>query len=111
MDARSTRSTRSTLEAVRRDVCAADVAKMLLSLPERNRTVIELRYDYGGETQTFDAIGRAFRRTRERVRQLETQALRRLAPGRSARLATDRRASSRSGARAARPLRPHVPRS
>src|SRR3954451_13389979 len=65
---RSTRSRRSN--APRKQ---DDIAKMLLSLPECERSVIELRYRFVGDTHTLDAIGRAFGLTSERVRQLETQ--------------------------------------
>jgi RNA polymerase primary sigma factor len=48
-------------------------------LPERERRVLELRFGFDGETQTLEAIGKELGITRERVRQLETDALSRLA--------------------------------
>jgi RNA polymerase primary sigma factor len=41
--------------------------------------VLELRYGLGGQRpQTLDEVGRTFNVTRERVRQIENQALRKL---------------------------------
>ncbi len=51
----------------------------LKELPERERDVLLLRYGLEGrDTQTLDQIGRALGLTRERVRQIELDALRRL---------------------------------
>jgi RNA polymerase primary sigma factor len=51
------------------------------SLPDREKHVIKLRYGMDGDPDplSLDAIGRALGITRERVRQIETQALARLA--------------------------------
>jgi RNA polymerase primary sigma factor len=50
------------------------------SLPERNRRVLELRYGLDGrDPRTLDEIGREFGLTRERIRQIEVEALRELA--------------------------------
>ena len=52
----------------------------LSSLPEREREVVTLRYGLGGtEPKTLEEIGRALGLTRERVRQIELESLRRLA--------------------------------
>src|SRR3954471_5165263 len=49
-------------------------------LPERNRRVLELRYGLDGrDPRTLDEIGREFGLTRERIRQIEVEALRDLA--------------------------------
>jgi RNA polymerase primary sigma factor len=50
-------------------------------LPERERMVIKLRYGLDGDPdpKSLDQIGRELGITRERVRQLETKALERLA--------------------------------
>jgi len=48
-------------------------------LPDRERRVLELRYGIAGEPQTLTEIGAELGVTRERVRQLESQALARLA--------------------------------
>ena len=52
-------------------------------LPERERGVIELRYGIDGDDpQSLEEIGRRLGLTRERVRQIEAQALERLAVNR-----------------------------
>jgi RNA polymerase primary sigma factor len=55
--------------------------KALEELPERERQVLSLRYGLNGDTepQSLESIGRTMGLTRERVRQLESQALERLA--------------------------------
>jgi RNA polymerase primary sigma factor len=56
------------------------LAEALAVLDERGRGVIVLRYGlYGSEPETLDTIGRRLGVSRERVRQLETEALRQLA--------------------------------
>ena len=54
------------------------VQKALAQLPERQRRIVELRYGFGGETTSLEAIGKELAITRERVRQLERDALDRL---------------------------------
>ena len=50
-------------------------------LPERERTIVQLRYGLngGGTPQSLDVIGKRLGLTRERVRQIEAEALERLA--------------------------------
>ena len=49
------------------------------TLPYRERRVLELRYGLDGESpRTLDEVGRTFRVTRERIRQIENQSLRKL---------------------------------
>ena len=56
-----------------------DVQRVLDALPERERQVIELRYGLRGhEPLTLEEVGRAFGVTRERIRQIETNTLRKL---------------------------------
>jgi RNA polymerase primary sigma factor len=55
------------------------VRKALDALPERERRILELRFGFDGEPWTLEAIGNELDLTRERVRQLEGQALARLA--------------------------------
>ena len=57
------------------------VRKVLNSLPARERQVIVLRYGLDGaeKPETLEAIGRKLGLTRERVRQIELETLRRLA--------------------------------
>jgi RNA polymerase primary sigma factor len=51
------------------------------TLPDREREVVKLRYGMDGDPdpKSLDEIGRTLGLTRERVRQIEAQALRRLA--------------------------------
>jgi RNA polymerase primary sigma factor len=54
--------------------------RALANLPERQQTVLSLRYGLGlEEPQSLEEIGRRLGITRERVRQIEAQALERLA--------------------------------
>jgi RNA polymerase primary sigma factor len=63
-------------EALRRK----QVRDIVGSLPDRQRQVVELRFGLAdGESWTLEAIGKALGLTRERVRQLERDAMRTLA--------------------------------
>jgi RNA polymerase primary sigma factor len=56
------------------------VSDLVSSLPYRERTILALRYGLHGEQpHTLEEVGRRFGVTRERVRQIETRTLRRLA--------------------------------
>jgi RNA polymerase primary sigma factor len=55
------------------------VRRALGALPVRERRILELRFGFEGEPWTLEAIGHELDLTRERVRQLEGQALSRLA--------------------------------
>ena len=61
--------------AHRRDL----VRRALRALPDRERRIVELRFGFDGESQSLDAIGSELGLTRERVRQLEANALTKLA--------------------------------
>jgi RNA polymerase primary sigma factor len=51
----------------------------LENLSYRERRVLELRYGLGGEhPRTLDEVGRTFNVTRERIRQIENQSLKKL---------------------------------
>ena len=55
------------------------VRKALDALPERERQVIELRYGLSGaEPLTLEEVGRTFGVTRERIRQIENNTLKKL---------------------------------
>jgi RNA polymerase primary sigma factor len=55
------------------------VRKILGTLPSRQRAVLELRYGFNGEhPRTLDEIGHTYNVTRERIRQIENQSLRKL---------------------------------
>jgi RNA polymerase nonessential primary-like sigma factor len=52
------------------------IMKTLSSLSERERVVIEMRFGFGDDcVHTLEEIGRVFRVTRERIRQIESKAL------------------------------------
>jgi RNA polymerase primary sigma factor len=56
-----------------------DIDRALDSLPERERKVIELRFGLtGAQPCTLEEVGRAFGVTRERIRQIENNTLKRL---------------------------------
>jgi RNA polymerase primary sigma factor len=53
--------------------------KILGALSPRERRVLELRYGLNGEhPRTLDEVGRTFNVTRERIRQIENQSLKKL---------------------------------
>jgi RNA polymerase primary sigma factor len=55
------------------------VEDLLALLPQRERTVLRLRYGLeDGRTRTLEEVGRDLRVTRERIRQIEVRALRKL---------------------------------
>ena len=70
-------STEEEASASLRDLA---VRQAVASLPDRERDVIELRFGLVGDgPASLEAIGKQLGLTRERVRQIETEALRRLA--------------------------------
>ena len=54
------------------------IAKALSEMDEISRRVVELRFGFGEEPHTLEAIGKELGISRERVRQVEAQALTRL---------------------------------
>jgi RNA polymerase primary sigma factor len=55
------------------------LARVLLTLAPRERAVLELRYGLDGKPpRTLDEVGRTFNVTRERIRQIEGQSLKKL---------------------------------
>ena len=55
------------------------VRQLLGTLDERERRVLELRYGIGGDrARTLEEVGKEFGVTRERIRQIEAKALRKL---------------------------------
>jgi RNA polymerase primary sigma factor len=62
------------VDAVRRQ----RIQRAVADLPERQRRIIELRFGFGGESASLETIGKELGLTRERVRQLESEALHRL---------------------------------
>ena len=67
-------------EEVAEDVLRKEaLVKILGTLSERERRVLELRYGLNGEQpRTLDEVGRTFQVTRERIRQIENQSLKKL---------------------------------
>lgn len=56
-----------------------ELNKALNALPEREREVLKFRYGVGYDrAHTLEEVGRQFRVTRERIRQIEAKALKRL---------------------------------
>jgi RNA polymerase primary sigma factor len=55
-----------------------EVRRAVAELPDRERRVLEMRFGFDGEAWTLEAIGKELGVTRERVRQLESDALARL---------------------------------
>jgi RNA polymerase primary sigma factor len=57
----------------------SDIEVALASLPDRERQVIELRFGLtGGQPCTLEEVGKAFGVTRERIRQIENNTLKKL---------------------------------
>ena len=55
------------------------IDQVLKTLTYREREIIKLRYGLGdGYTYTLEEVGRIFKVTRERVRQIEAKAVRKL---------------------------------
>ncbi|MGH3038381.1 MAG: sigma-70 family RNA polymerase sigma factor [Gaiellaceae bacterium] len=66
------------VEEAERSLLRQTVQRRLERLPERERLIVERRFGLQGEPQTLETVGRELGLTRERVRQLEVQALKRL---------------------------------
>jgi RNA polymerase primary sigma factor len=62
-----------------REVLRARVAELLLELGPRERAILVARFGLGQEAETLEQIGQRYDITRERVRQIEARALRKLA--------------------------------
>jgi RNA polymerase primary sigma factor len=75
--------------AASREMLKERIDNVLSTLTFREREIIKLRYGIGdGYTYTLEEVGRIFRVTRERVRQIEAKAVRKLQhPVRARRLA------------------------
>jgi len=75
-------------DATSRRLLEENIHAALEVLNDREREVLEMRYGLkDGRPHTLEEVGRAFGVTRERIRQIETKALRKLRhPGRSRKL-------------------------
>jgi len=66
-------------DAAAHDMLKARIEVVLKTLTYREREIIKLRYGIGdGYTYTLEEVGRIFKVTRERVRQVEAKAIRKL---------------------------------
>jgi len=66
-------------EQASRALLETDLVRALDELPDRERMVLELRYGLNdGQRRTLEEVGRSLGITRERARQIEGEALRRL---------------------------------
>ncbi len=66
-------------DATANDMLRARIEHVLKTLTYREREIIKLRYGIGdGYTYTLEEVGRIFKVTRERVRQVEAKAIRKL---------------------------------
>jgi RNA polymerase primary sigma factor len=66
-------------EEAERSLRHQQIRRALDALPNRERRILELRFGFEGDPRTLGAVGRELDLTRERIRQLEAQALARLA--------------------------------
>ncbi|HLY66054.1 MAG TPA: RNA polymerase sigma factor RpoD [Chloroflexota bacterium] len=82
------RATLSPVDAASRQLLKEQIAEVLDSLTSRERKVLELRFGLeDGRNRTLEEIGREFSVTRERIRQIEAEALAKLRhPSRSRKL-------------------------
>lgn len=67
------------MDAAAREILREQVQSALAALTEREREVLELRYGLiDGKDHTLEEVGKYFKVTRERIRQIEAKALRKL---------------------------------
>jgi RNA polymerase primary sigma factor len=72
-------SVESPFETASDNLQREDVRRCLAALPRRDREVLELRYGLNGrQPMTLEEVGEAFGVTRERIRQIENNTLKRL---------------------------------
>ena len=69
----------SPMDSATLEMLKEQVRSVLTSLSERERNVLEMRFGFrDGKTHTLEEVGKMFNVTRERVRQIEAKALRKL---------------------------------
>ncbi len=80
MDFIADRGAADPAELPNSELLKARVAEVLETLSEREREILSLRFGFGGDgyTYTLEEVGRRFNVTRERVRQIEAKAIKRL---------------------------------
>ncbi len=73
------KNTESPAESTSFSLLKDKLSDVLTSLSERERKVLELRFGLGdGYSRTLEEVGKQFRVTRERIRQIEAKALRKM---------------------------------
>jgi RNA polymerase primary sigma factor len=69
----------SPTETAAAQMLSSDLANAMQHLSERERRILDLRYGLAdGQRRTLEEVGKALGMTRERARQIEVEALRRL---------------------------------
>jgi RNA polymerase primary sigma factor len=72
-------SVASPVEEANRELLREQMQDILASLSDRERAVLALRFGLeDGESHTLEEVGQRFGVTRERIRQIEAKALRKL---------------------------------
>lgn len=71
-------SEEDALQPVYEKIFCEDVAKILKKLTPREETIIKFRYGFDSPEQTLEQVGKRYNITRERVRQIEHKALKKL---------------------------------
>jgi RNA polymerase primary sigma factor len=72
-------ATLAPIDAASRELLKEQIDNVLNELTERERRVLRLRFGLeGGHAHTLEEVGQEFHVTRERIRQIEAKALRRL---------------------------------
>jgi RNA polymerase primary sigma factor len=67
------------MDAAARDMLREQIQNALAVLSDREREVLEMRFGLlDGKDHTLEEVGQAFNVTRERIRQIEAKALRKL---------------------------------
>src|SRR5204863_1492704 len=73
------KATESPSEVTSFSLLRDKLTDVLSSLNERERKVLEMRFGLGdGYSRTLEEVGKQFRVTRERIRQIEAKALRKM---------------------------------
>ena len=82
------RATPPPVDAAARELLKAQLNEVLYELSDRERRILLLRFGLGDDrTRTLEEVGKEFNLTRERIRQIEAKALRKLRhPSRSRKL-------------------------
>jgi RNA polymerase sigma factor (sigma-70 family) len=73
------RSATSPVDAAVAALLPAEIAKLMASLTPRERDILTLRFGLeGGEPRTLEEVGQHFHVCRERIRQIQDQAITKL---------------------------------